>query len=67
MTIQYISNNDPDGTVIGTDSGDLIGFYGATPSAKGGAITTVQTFTTTVWANSINSLIARLQTLGLNA
>lgn len=34
MAVEYIGMNAPDGTVLGYDSTELIGFYGATPIAR---------------------------------
>lgn len=52
--------------VAGTSG--LIGFYGATPVAKGAAVTTlVTTPTATDIATAVNSIISRLQTVGLIA
>jgi hypothetical protein len=74
MTVEYLGTGDDDGTVLGRNStGDKVGFYGATPVVQPAAaaqsavattaITTVETYTTTVWAASINSLIERVEAL----
>lgn len=52
------------GTVIGDSASDTIGFFGATPVAKQAGVTTVTTGET-VMAAAINSIIDRLQNLGL--
>lgn len=54
-----------DGAVIGL-SGGTVGFYGTTPVAKGAAVTAlVTTPTATDIATAVNSIISRLQTVGL--
>ena len=56
-----------DGAVLGA-SGGTIGFYGKTPVVQGAAITTLATTpTATDIATAVNSIIARLQTVGLIA
>lgn len=51
---------------IGGSSSGTIGFYGTTPVAKGAAVTTlVTTPTATDIATAVNSIISRLQTVGL--
>lgn len=47
MTIQYITNGNEDGSVIGAASTDKIGFYGATPVVQQSLVTTVATTATT--------------------
>lgn len=73
MSIEYLGTGEDDGAVYGRSATDKIGFYGATPVVRPAAtaqsavataaITTVSTLTTTVWADSINSLIARVAAL----
>ena len=54
-----------DGAVLGL-SGGTIGFYGTTPIAKGAAVTTLATTpTATDIATAVNSIISRLQAVGL--
>ena len=56
-----------DGAVLGL-SGGTIGFYGTTPVAKGAAVTPLATTpTATDIATAVNSIISRLQTVGLIA
>lgn len=62
-----VAYSDPalDGAVIGA-SGGTVGFYGTTPVTKGAAVTTlVTTPTATDIATAVNSIISRLQTVGL--
>ncbi len=74
MSVEYLGTGEDDGTVLGRDStADKVGFYGKTPVVQPAgagqaavattAITTVETFTTTAWAASINSLIDRVDSL----
>lgn len=62
-----VAYSDPalDGAVLGA-SGGTVGFYGTTPVSKGAAVTTLATTpTATDIATAVNSLISRLQTVGL--
>jgi hypothetical protein len=47
MAVQYLTNRNPDGTALGYDANDLIGFYGTTPIVQrsGGAQAAVSTTT----------------------
>ena len=50
---------------IGGSSG-IVGFYGVTPVVRGAAVTTlITTPTATDIATAVNSIISRLQTVGL--
>ena len=54
-----------DGAILGA-SGGTIGFYGTTPITKGAAVTTLATTpTATDIATAVNSIISRLQAVGL--
>lgn len=65
-TIKELSDGGPDGTRLGQSSTDKISFYGATPIVKAAAVTTLATTpTATDIATAVNSLISRLQTIGL--
>ena len=56
-----------DGAILGK-SGGTIGFYGTTPIAQGAAVTTLATTpTATDIATAVNSIISRLQAVGLIA
>ena len=56
-----------DGAILGK-SGGTIGFYGTTPITKGAAVTTLATTpTATDIATAVNSIISRLQAVGLIA
>ena len=67
MAVEYVDSGNDDGSVLGRTSG-LIGFYGTSPVAKGAAVTTLATTpTATDIATAVNSIISRLQTVGLIA
>jgi len=68
-TIKQLSDGGPDGTVIGQSSTDKVGFYGVTPVAKGAAVTTVTftNFTVAAGSDALNSIISRLQSVGIIA
>lgn len=66
MAIKYLSDQGPDGTVLGNDSTDLVGLWGATPVAQAGAITL--TSGTLGDANTaINSILTALRNAGIIA
>ncbi|MFC3231272.1 hypothetical protein ACFOGJ_28750 [Marinibaculum pumilum] len=66
MSIRHLSDQNPDGTVMGAGAGDRIAFYGATPVAQAGAIaSTAGTASTT--ANAVNAILTALRNLGLVA
>ncbi len=68
MSVKQLSDGGPEGTTLGQSSTDLIGFYGATPVVRPSAVTTLATTpTATDIATAVNTIIARLQTLGLTA
>lgn len=83
MAVKELSDGNPDGTRLGQDSSDPIGFYGATPgtrrsgSAQAAVATTAATtttpwgFTTSTQANAIVTLVnemrAAMVALGLMA
>lgn len=53
---------------IGGASTTKVGFYGVTPAIKGSAVTTLATTpTATDIATAVNSIISRLQTIGIIA
>lgn len=68
MGVKELSDKGPDGTRLGQSSSDLVGLYGATPVARGAAVTTLATTpTATDIATAVNSIISRLQSVGLIA
>jgi len=65
MAVEYVDSGNDDGSVLGRTSG-RIGFYGTSPVTKGAAVTTLATTpTATDIATAVNSIISRLQTVGL--
>jgi hypothetical protein len=65
---KQLSDGNPDGTSLGQSSSDLISFYGETPVDQGAAVTTlVTTPTATDIATAVNSIISRLQDIGIIA
>lgn len=66
MALKELSDGGPDGARLGQSSTDKIAFYGATPIVKAAAVTTLATTpTATDIATAVNSIISRLQTIGL--
>jgi hypothetical protein len=67
MAIHHLSNGNPDGTLLGQSSSDLIGFYGLTTPIARPTITAVTTATATTALNEtrILRLYAALENLGL--
>ena len=56
------------GFVVGNSATEKVGFYGATPVVQGAAVTAlVTTPTATDIATAVNSIITRLQTVGIIA
>lgn len=67
-TIKQVADGGPDGSSFGQSSTDKISFYGATPVVRGSAVTTLATTpTATDIATAVNSIISRLQSVGLIA
>lgn len=68
MAVEYVGSGNDDGIVLGRATTDLVGFYGTTPVDQGAAVTTLATTpTATDIATAVNSIIARLQDVGLTA
>ena len=72
MAIKYLSDQNPDGTVLGNDAADLVSFHGATPVNQYAAITDVTvtgTYATddTPIETAINSILAALREKGIIA
>lgn len=67
MAIKQLSDGGPDGTLLGQDSADKIGFFGLTTPIAQPSITAVATATATTALNEtkINRLYAALRSLGL--
>ena len=63
--IKELSDGGPDGTRLGQSSTDKVGFYGTTPVARPATVADATDATTAI--TSINTVIDRLQALGLIA
>lgn len=67
-TYERLDYGSDDGCLIGGAATDKVGFYGETPVVQGSAVTTlVTTPTATDIATAVNSIISRLQTVGIIA
>lgn len=67
-TYERLDYGSDDGCLIGGTATDKVGFYGETPVVQGSAVTTlVTTPTATDIATAVNSIISRLQTVGIIA
>jgi hypothetical protein len=65
---EQVTYNGPTGAQLGASASEKIGFYGATPVVQGAAVTTLATTpTATDIATAVNSIISRLQTIGIIA
>jgi hypothetical protein len=68
MAVEYVGTGNDDGVNVGRSSTDKVGFYGKTPVVQGAAVTTLATTpTATDIATAVNSIISRLQTVGIIA
>lgn len=67
-TYENLTQNSPDGAQIGASPTEKVAFYGATPVVQGAAVTTLATTpTATDIAVAVNSIISRLQAIGIIA
>ncbi len=66
MAINYIGDNNPDGSCLGTASTEKVGFYGTTPIVRP-SITAVGTTTATTALNEtkIDRLYTALRSIGI--
>lgn len=65
MAIKHLSDLNPDGTVMGQSSADLIAFHGATPIAKASLTCLASTATMVSMNLHINDIILALRNKGL--
>jgi hypothetical protein len=65
MAVKELSNGGPDGTRIGQNATDLVGFYGATPVDQPATVADATDAATAI--TTVNAVIDRLQELGLIA
>lgn len=67
-TYENLTQNSPDGAQIGASATEKVAFYGKTPVVQGAAVTTLATTpTATDIAVAVNSIISRLQNIGIIA
>ena len=64
-TYKYLTDGNPDGTILGTTSADLVGFYGTTPVDQPALVTDATDAATAI--TQINAIIDLLQEVGLMA
>jgi hypothetical protein len=65
MAAEYVGNGNPDGTIFGRTSSELIAFYGGTPLAKVSLTQQATTKTTTQLRAELTALQDALHNLGL--
>lgn len=65
MALKELSDGGAEGTRLGQSSTDKVGFYGTTPVARPATVADATDATTAI--TSINTVIDRLQALGLIA
>lgn len=67
MAVRYLGDNSPDGTVFGTGTSELIGFYGLTTPIAQPVVTAVTTAnkTTTLLETMVDRLYAAMVALNL--
>lgn len=65
MAAEYVGNGNPDGTVFGRTSSELIAFYGGTPLARVSLAQQSGTKTTTQLRAELSALQNALHNLGL--
>lgn len=63
MAARQISDGSGEGTVIGQDADDLVGFYGITPVAQPALVADATDAATAI--TQVNAIIDLLQSLGL--
>lgn len=64
MAVKQLSDGGPDGTMVGQDSTDKVGFFGKAPVARQSAIATGAD-TTTEFTAALDSVILALRAYGL--
>jgi hypothetical protein len=64
MTVKQLSDGNADGTMIGQDENDKVGFFGKTPVVRQAAIASGAD-TTTEFTAAIDSIIMTLRAYGL--
>lgn len=68
MAVKELSDGGPDGTRLGQDSSDLIGFHGASPSDQAAAVSSLAaSAANSTIATAVNAVIVALREKGLIA
>ena len=65
MSVQQLSDGNPDGATLGQSSTDLVGFHGADPLAQVSLTTLASSATAATTAASVVEIIALLRNKGL--
>jgi hypothetical protein len=65
MAVKQLSDGGDDGTCLGQDSDDKVGFYGKAPVARPATVADATDAATAI--TTVNTVIDRLQALGLIA
>lgn len=65
MAVKYLSDQNPDGTVLGNDTSDLVAFWGGTPAAQASLTTLATGATIATVVASVQEIIAHLRATGL--
>lgn len=65
MAVKELSDGGPEGTRLGQDSSDLVGFHGATPSDQYATVALTTGSTVATVETAVQSIIALLQEKGL--
>lgn len=65
MAARQLSDGNPEGTILGQDTADLVGFYGVSPVDQPATVADATDAATAI--TTVNAIIDRLQELGLIA
>lgn len=65
MAARQLSDGNPEGTILGQDTADLVGFYGTSPVDQPATVADATDAATAI--TTVNAVIDRLQELGLIA
>lgn len=65
MAAKQLSDGNPEGTVLGQSSTDLVAFYGGTPAARPTLTTLATAATIATIRTSVQQIITHLRTLGI--
>ena len=65
MAVKQLSDGNTDGTTLGQDASDLVGFHGADPSVQIATLTVATGATIATVVTAMQTLVAALKTKGL--